>query len=97
MHKMSWRFLVLGDPTVRKFASRDLDSRLSWREREAVREWEDSEFPLHALRDHPKHWMPTLGGLWGGDNCKIGMEKAKELQHGIINVLTFDTQFVVQI
>ena len=86
MHKMTWRFLVLGDPTVRKFASRDLDSQISGRERDAVRQWENSEFLFHGMRDHPHHYAPILGGMWGGDNCKIGMENAKNLQKEIINV-----------
>ena len=33
---------ALGDPTVRKFVSRDLDAWILPREREAVREWENS-------------------------------------------------------
>ena len=36
-------FQPLGDPTVRKFLSRDLDSWILPREREAVREWEHQE------------------------------------------------------
>ena len=40
---MFWRFLPMGDPTVEKFISRDVDSWLLRREREAVREWEESQ------------------------------------------------------
>ena len=38
-----WRFQVLGDPTVRKFASRDVDSWILPRERLAVLDWERDE------------------------------------------------------
>ena len=36
-----WRFIVLGDPTVRRFGIRDLDMFLLDRERDAVRAWEE--------------------------------------------------------
>ena len=36
-----WRFIVLGDPTVRRFGIRDLDMYMLDRERDAVREWEE--------------------------------------------------------
>ena len=35
-----WRFMVLGDPTVRRFGIRDLDMFLLDRERDAVSVWE---------------------------------------------------------
>ena len=38
-----WRFQALGDPTVRKFLSRDMDSWILPREREAVKEWEHQQ------------------------------------------------------
>jgi hypothetical protein len=86
MHRMSWRFLVLGDPTVEKFAVRDLDSRLSQRERMAVEEWENSAFPFRGMRDHPEHSVPLMGGMWGGDNRRIGLNVSKAIQAKLINV-----------
>ena len=41
----------MGDPTVTKFIARDLDSRLSQREKDAVSDWENSSFPFHGMRD----------------------------------------------
>ena len=45
--------------------SRDLDSRLSAREEAATREWLHSGLAVHAMRDHPLHTQPLMGGMWG--------------------------------
>jgi hypothetical protein len=45
--------------------SRDLDSALTQRERSAVNVWLSSNKSFHAMRDHPKHRIRMLGGLWG--------------------------------
>jgi hypothetical protein len=44
---------------------RDLDSRPSLREVEAVKEWLQSKHVFHVMRDHPGHDMPMLAGMWG--------------------------------
>lgn len=63
---MFWRFLPADDPSVEYFIVRDLDARLSWRERTAVDEWIASGQNLHILRDHFSHdQFIILGGLWG--------------------------------
>ena len=45
--------------------SRDLDSALTPRERSAVNVWLASNKSFHAMRDHPQHGVPMLGGMWG--------------------------------
>ena len=45
--------------------SRDLDSPLTRRERVAVNAWLASKKLIHAMRDHPKHKLRMLGGMWG--------------------------------
>lgn len=45
--------------------SRDLDSPVSKRERAAVDVWLKSNKSFHAMRDHPQHGVPMLGGMWG--------------------------------
>jgi protein O-GlcNAc transferase len=62
---LGWRFQVAWDSSVDISIIRDCDSRLSRREAEAVKEWEDSEFPFHIMRDHPQHRIEILGGMWG--------------------------------
>ena len=66
VNQMAWRFLPAADPSVGRFVSRDIDSRLAARERAAVREWELSGAPFHVIRDHPSHRRHNVsGGLWG--------------------------------
>ncbi|CAF0805598.1 unnamed protein product [Rotaria sp. Silwood1] len=60
-----WRFIPAGDPLVDVMMSRDLDSALTKREREAVDVWLASNKSFHAMRDHPMHSVPMLGGMWG--------------------------------
>ena len=54
-----WRFMVLGDPTVKMFGIRDLDMYMLDRERDAVRVWEmgnytDKEKQFYIMRDTPQ-------------------------------------------
>jgi len=81
-HGMFWRMQPLGDPTVLKFQSRDLDGYLTERVREAVDEWEISGKQFHIMRDHPNHGSKILGGLWGGSNYmnfKLALKARKAL------------------
>jgi len=63
--KMLWRFLVYDDPKVAISMSRDLDSRLNYREMFAVHEWMSTGLGFHAIRDHPFHVIPIMGGVFG--------------------------------
>ncbi|UJR23317.1 hypothetical protein I4U23_026331 [Adineta vaga] len=60
-----WRFIPAGDPFVDIMMSRDLDSALTRRERAAVDAWLAENKSFHAMRDHPMHGVPMLGGMWG--------------------------------
>ena len=60
-----WRFLPAGDELVDVMVSRDLDSPITRRELEAVTDWLSSGKAWHAMRDHPMHFVPMLGGMWG--------------------------------
>jgi hypothetical protein len=73
MNKMSWRFQAASNSV--RFCSRDIDSRLSLREKSAVDEWIQSKKYFHIMRDHPSHsimskssFFPILGGMWGSKN-----------------------------
>ena len=48
--------------------SRDTDSRLNQREKDAVDEWLESNQDFHIMRDHPCHAIEILGGTWGARN-----------------------------
>lgn len=69
-NSMFWRFLACEDSDV--MISRDTDSRLSNREKEAIEEWLNSDKDFHIMRDHPFHNMQILGGMWG---CRNGVLK----------------------
>jgi len=63
---MFWRFFAAADPTIERFISRDVDSRLMARDAAAVDLWVRSGRPFHIVRDHPSHSRyPMSGGLWG--------------------------------
>ena len=63
---MFWRFYACEDSDV--MISRDTDSRLNLREKNAVDEWLNSDKDFHIMRDHPYHNALILGGMWGVRN-----------------------------
>ncbi len=66
------RFLVMNDPTVGRFLVRDCDARLSVAEADLVRQWIDSGYPFHAVRDHVLHDELMIGCTWAGrTDCGI--------------------------
>jgi tetratricopeptide (TPR) repeat protein len=66
VHPLMWRFLVVDDPSVKRFLIRDADALLSEREYAAVQAWVDSPRYFHLIRDYPSHTELILAGLWGG-------------------------------
>lgn len=68
---MFWRFLPCSESDVSIVLSRDCDSRLSLREKDAVDEWLESEKSFNIMRDHPLHGTEILGGMWGVKNPKL--------------------------
>jgi hypothetical protein len=62
----------MNDPTVGRFLVRDCDARLSVEEAELVRQWTDSDYPFHAVRDHVMHNELMIGCNWAGrTDCGI--------------------------
>jgi len=62
---MMWRFECIDDPEVEVMMSRDTDSRIYEREKQAVDEWLNSGKLFHIMRDHPAHETQILGGMFG--------------------------------
>lgn len=60
-----WRFLTIREEGWDCYVSRDVDSRPYARENAAVDDWLDSGKPFHSMRDHPRHGVPMLAGMWG--------------------------------
>ena len=48
-----WHLLVALNDTVDRYLVRSVEQRLSQREFDAVREWQQSTYSVHVLRDHP--------------------------------------------
>jgi hypothetical protein len=55
------------DGLVDTFMSRDADSVILPRERDAVVQWLASNQSFHMMRDHPAHCIFMLGGLYFGN------------------------------
>lgn len=62
---MCWRFLPASEKGVEVMVSRDSDSRIDFREKQAVDEWLSSGKSLHIMRDHIEHTSLIMGGMWG--------------------------------
>ena len=77
---LNWRFRPLHDPDVEYWISRDADSRLSWRERNAVDEWMESDKAAHLLRDCHNHGYTIMAGMFGINN------KLFHKRYGMINL-----------
>lgn len=74
LHPTAYRFLACNlskfknGSDAERIIFRDADSRLSQREADAVKEWEDSGMGLHGMRDHPhhnNHNYPIFAGMFG--------------------------------
>ena len=66
------RFLVMNDRSVGRFLVRDCDARLSLEEADLVRQWIESGYPFHVVRDHVLHNELMIGCTWAGrTDCGI--------------------------
>jgi len=94
-NQMVWRFLPAGEAKVERFASRDIDARLSAREAAAVKEWEDSGLPFHVMRDHPSHNnFAVSGGMWGRKGGAIKDIRERLLGSSLSNDYLVDMNFL---
>lgn len=57
-----FRYLVMLDPNIDIFVSRDVDSLIWPREVDAVEEWLRSNYTFHVMRDHMYHGSIILAG-----------------------------------
>lgn len=63
-----WRFLPWNDPAIDRWISRDADSLMGIREKNAVDQWVDSGKPVHIMRDHCFHKKSVMAGMFGISN-----------------------------
>jgi hypothetical protein len=60
-----WRLLAMDAPGAEAVLFRDLDSRITEREAEAVYAWLASPWAAHVMRDYPHHTASIMAGMWG--------------------------------
>ena len=60
-----WRFAALTDKDIDYLIVRDVDSRLSLRDLNAVKDWMNSGKEFHIIRDNVMHGVPICAGMWG--------------------------------
>jgi len=58
-----YRYLPMLDPNVDVFISRDVDSPIWSREVAAVKQWLESNYTFHLMRDHQYHDVLMLAGI----------------------------------
>ena len=80
---MFWRFFTFFDnvPSI----SRDLDSRMTLRESDYIKRWEETDYSIFIIRDHPWHSL-VPGGLVGMKN--VGSEFKSYFEKYMINGAT---------
>uniref|UniRef100_A0A0P5A3Z5 Lactosylceramide n=1 Tax=Daphnia magna TaxID=35525 RepID=A0A0P5A3Z5_9CRUS len=81
------RFLVMLDPNVDIFISRDTDSVIWRREVDAVNEWLRSNYTFHLMRDHKNHTAIILAGMWGAK-----LHQRRDLIQGLTRALILGGQ-----
>ena len=97
LNPMNWRFLPASDESIDRFCSRDIDSRLSLREFAAVREWLDSRFKVHMIRDHPGHTgHPLMGGLWCASQDAVSWMREALMNHHRDAHFNADQEFLAE-
>lgn len=62
---MLWRLLPMYREDVTHVICRDADAITTYREAQAVQEWEDSGLGAHGITDDPAHTIPIMGGMCG--------------------------------
>lgn len=99
---MLWRMEPLFDALVERVICRDADALVTYREAQAVFEWDRSALAVHSIHDNNAHSVPLLGGLcgfvgkpiaekYGSHKTMIGRSPVHISQHGS------DQQFLTQV
>lgn len=93
-----WRFLAADDADASRIIFRDVDSIFTWREAEAVREWENSGKLFHTIRDGGSHTEAILAGLWGmvGGAIPDMLGKLRDYFHKPVLSTYFADQFFLR-
>ncbi|XP_046638258.1 uncharacterized protein LOC124316386 [Daphnia pulicaria] len=85
-----YRYLVMLDPNVDLFISRDVDSLIFQREVDAVRQWLPSNYTFHLMRDHKGHGSIILAGMFG-----VKLDQRRDLVEGLARALILSGQNII--
>jgi len=99
---MVYRFFAIDEPEVEIMMVRDADSRIHWKDRWAIRDFESNQqFIAHTIRDNVVHTAHMMGGLWGmrkNANLNIQNEyeefKRNPFEHGMGHDQNFLSQAI---
>lgn len=76
---MYYRFFPISDPNVEMFISRDLDSIITYYEKNMITEWIDSDKQLHLIHEVlPGHRHTIMGGMFGFKKTKSQLTNNNE-------------------
>ena len=64
-NKMLWRLNPVFLNLANNLFVRDADSIITNRELQLMNDFINSKYEFHIIRDHPLHYMPIMGGLFG--------------------------------
>ena len=87
LNRKMYRYLVMLDPKVDHFISRDVDSYIFKREVDAVNQWMESNFTFHLMRDHTQHKSYILAGMWGAK-----LHQRRDLIEGLCRAMIISGQ-----
>lgn len=93
---LMWRFEAIDDDDVEIMMSRDTDTRIYMREREAYDEWIASGKLFHIMRDHPAHGTPILAGMFGTKKHKDISWKERMNSFQQTEYRTYDQDFLTK-
>lgn len=96
LNKMTWRFLVASDPNLTHWCVRDVDARLSQREKVCVDAWLASGKKAHVIRDHPSHTQVIPGGMWCGTSAVMPELERILTLNSVANSYNADQRFLKQ-
>ena len=90
-----WRYLAFSDPQFDVVICRDTDARLSFRDRIAHEEWEQSGLDYHIIKDHSiGHNYLISAGMFAGKTGKLRDMAELIAKTNVANYYTTDQDFL---
>jgi len=89
-----WRFEAIDDPDVEIMLSRDTDSRITAREKNAIDAWLASGKTFHIMRDHPYHSDRVMAGMFGTRKTSFTWKDRIDMFNNGNNTYNYDQIFL---